>query len=203
MGERSTKSPFPGLDPYLEMNWGDVHTSIIAAAVATLNGILPDDLVARAEERLAVVSNPCEDLDEQRVQAGVRISQLDDEHEEQGELAVAATAGGVARPVILQALTEPGVQRYVEIQDARGGQTVTVIELLSPSNKRGRGMDEYVRKRSELFSADVHVVEIDLVRKGNWRQLLLPYAIPGRYHTPYRVIVWRAGDRGRVELYPI
>jgi len=109
----------------------------------------------------------------------------------------------VARPVILQAHTEPGVQRYVEIQDARGGQTVTVIELLSPSNKRGRGMDEYVRKRSELFSADVHVVEIDLVRMGNWRQLLLPYATPGRYHTPYRVIVWRAGDRGRVELYPI
>jgi hypothetical protein len=33
---RNMKSPFPGMDPYLERNWGDVHSSIIYIAKQAL-----------------------------------------------------------------------------------------------------------------------------------------------------------------------
>jgi hypothetical protein len=47
------KCPFPGMDPYLERHWGDVHSDLIAQTRTTLNGELPPDLIARTEERVA------------------------------------------------------------------------------------------------------------------------------------------------------
>lgn len=48
------KSPFPGMDPYLQPHWLDVHTAFIAEARRALNHSLPPGLVARAEERIAI-----------------------------------------------------------------------------------------------------------------------------------------------------
>ena len=42
-------SPFPGMDPYLEAYWGDVHTKLAAYICDVLNPTLPGDLVARTE----------------------------------------------------------------------------------------------------------------------------------------------------------
>ena len=47
-------SPFPGMDPYLEKHWGDVHTRLITYASDHLQKVLPRDLRARVEERLVV-----------------------------------------------------------------------------------------------------------------------------------------------------
>ncbi len=35
------KSPFPGMDPYLEEHWGDVHHNLITFAQGLLNDNLP------------------------------------------------------------------------------------------------------------------------------------------------------------------
>src|SRR6266581_1902665 len=48
------KSPFPGLDPYLEARWGDVHQRLITYAADQVGAQLPDDLRARIEERVFV-----------------------------------------------------------------------------------------------------------------------------------------------------
>jgi len=48
------KSPFPGMDPYLEQKWGEVHTSLIVYARNQLNAQLPDDLQATIEQYVAV-----------------------------------------------------------------------------------------------------------------------------------------------------
>src|SRR5438552_2182497 len=51
---------------------------------------------------------------------------------------------------------EDDVERdsYVEIRDRRGRHLITVIELLSPSNKQpGADRDQYVAKRAQLFSS--------------------------------------------------
>jgi hypothetical protein len=48
------KSPFPGMDPYLEQHWGDVHHNLITFAQGLLNDHLPRDLRARVEERVLV-----------------------------------------------------------------------------------------------------------------------------------------------------
>src|SRR5438874_9835990 len=52
-------SPFPGMDPYLEQFWGDVHASLIIYARDQLRRALPGDLRARVEERV-VVDSPLE-----------------------------------------------------------------------------------------------------------------------------------------------
>ena len=49
-------SPFPGMDPYLERHWLDVHARLVTYAADALNGVLPPDLIARTEERLVVES---------------------------------------------------------------------------------------------------------------------------------------------------
>lgn len=45
-------SPFPGMDPYLERRWRDVHTMLIAYARDAIQPQLPEDLVARVEENV-------------------------------------------------------------------------------------------------------------------------------------------------------
>ena len=44
-------SPFPGMDPYLERPWRDVHTSMVCRACEMLNRVLPPDLAARSDAR--------------------------------------------------------------------------------------------------------------------------------------------------------
>ncbi|MBW3600284.1 MAG: DUF4058 family protein [Planctomycetes bacterium] len=43
-------SPFPGMDPYLEAFWGDVHASLVTYARDQLRVQLSPDLKARAVE---------------------------------------------------------------------------------------------------------------------------------------------------------
>ena len=43
-------SPFPGMDPYLEAHWRDIHTRLIIYASDALQAVLPTGLRARVEE---------------------------------------------------------------------------------------------------------------------------------------------------------
>ena len=45
------KSPFPGMDPYLETLWPEVHASLIVYARNQLNSQLPSDLQANIDAR--------------------------------------------------------------------------------------------------------------------------------------------------------
>ena len=45
-------NPFPGMNPYLERHWGDIHHSLIQYARDQLSEQLPDALRARVEERV-------------------------------------------------------------------------------------------------------------------------------------------------------
>jgi hypothetical protein len=50
------KSPFPGMDPYLEQHWQDIHASLVVCARDQLQPFLPDGLLARVEEHVHIVS---------------------------------------------------------------------------------------------------------------------------------------------------
>ncbi len=54
------RSPFPGMDPYLEQFWGDLHHTMINRVRAAIQKQLPADLIARVDER--VVSEPSDGL---------------------------------------------------------------------------------------------------------------------------------------------
>jgi hypothetical protein len=87
---------------------------------------------------------------------------------------------------------------FLEIHDSAGLQVVTVIELLSPSNKNlGEKRDQYLAKRHQLMAKGVHLVEIDLLRGGP--------RMPVKDMPPcdYCVLVGRAERLWRAGLYPI
>src|SRR3954464_2129043 len=48
------RNPFPGMNPFLQTYWRDVHLKLIASMGTALSEELPPDLVARAEEEVAV-----------------------------------------------------------------------------------------------------------------------------------------------------
>ena len=87
---------------------------------------------------------------------------------------------------------------YLSIRDREGEHAITVIELLSPSNKNlGADRVDYLKKRRDFFAAGLHLVEIDLLRGGP----RLPFSdVPP---CDYLVAVSRAAERPRVGLWPI
>jgi Protein of unknown function (DUF4058) len=61
------------------------------------------------------------------------------------------------------------LDRYlVEIRDSsQGHKLITLIEIVSPSNKRpGPDREAYERKQREVLESDASLVEIDLLRSG-------------------------------------
>jgi hypothetical protein len=193
------KSPFPGMDPYLEEHWLDVHTKLVAYCADALNGGLPDELIARTEERIAIESDG-EDfgsvIPDVSLFAYGKIERLADQ-EGMGGTAVLA-------PYRLSALVEPITERFIEIIDVDGRRLVTVIEFVSPTNKRGRGLEEFVAKRDELLEGGVNFVEIDLTRTGNWRKLLAPQRCPpAKAVSTYRATIRTPREPGVAYLQPI
>ena len=56
-------------------------------------------------------------------------------------------------------------EAYLELRTVEDDRVVTVLELLSPTNKRpGRGRAEYELKRLVLLGTATHLVEVDLLR---------------------------------------
>ena len=108
----------------------------------------------------------------------------------------------VAEPLVLE-LPDTAVQRFIEIREARSeDRVVTVLEVLSPTNKRpGAGRAKYERKREELDEAGVNLVEIDLLR-GDERRLGSPsLVIPDGHRAAYAACVHRGGVPGAYEVY--
>lgn len=196
-------SPFPGMDPYLEAHWGDVHARLVTYASDQLQSQLPGDLRARTEERV-YLETP-EEILRHAFYPDVRIvtrpARLNVEPE-QGGVAVAAPP---AEPLLVEVLSEPITESFIEVREAgTGGRVVTVIEVVSPANKRrGTGRTAYLTKRRELRHRRVNVVEIELLRDGKNVLALHRNRLPLEYQTTYRVCVWRASRPGAYEIYRV
>jgi hypothetical protein len=190
-------SPFPGMDPYLERHWRDVHLALIAETRRHLNQTLPRDLVARCDERVYVETG---DSAAREIAPDVRIV----ERPVSTSASAASGAAATARPVLLSLESEPVRERYIEIREVDGGKLVTAIEFISPTNKApGEGRDAYMKKRAEFLDSDSNLVEVDLTRGGDWQKLMRPYRVPPEYRTTYRASVRRASRPDKGELFPI
>ena len=192
------RSPFPGMDPYLERYWGDIHTRIMVYASNQLNTQLPDDLQARVEESAGV---EIEDRRARTVYPDVRIVEEPDESSAVRETAAVA----VAEPYVVLLEDELRTQRHLEIVDTTdGGRVVTAIEVLSPANKTGlEGPVAYRHKQREYLEGRVNLVEIELVRGGECVLAIPEDRIPVACRTPYRICVRRAATPERAEIYPV
>jgi hypothetical protein len=106
--------------------------------------------------------------------------------------------------------TEEEGRRYpfVEIRDsARGHKLITLIEILSPSNKRpGPDREAYRRKQSEVLESDASLIELDLLRTG---ERIIPDVELGAFlhqiDPPpyYLVLVNRAWRRNGATAYQV
>ncbi len=185
-------SPFPGMDPYLEHPalWPDVHNSLIAA--------LRDDLAPRLRPRYIVAI-------EERVYL---ITPEGAGWPARADVVVARTPEaipGISRPssstlgarVVEVPLPETVRETYLEVRATGTGEVVTVVEILSPTNKRlGEARRLYEQKRTLVLGSRTHLVEIDLLRAGE----PMPVVGDGR-DGHYRILISRWEQRPRALLY--
>lgn len=198
IGQRTMKSPFPGMDPYLERHWGDIHTSLMVYARNQLNAQLPDDLQARVEEGLAV---ECDDRAWRTIYPDVQV--VEEPPAAPFSQSAAAADAAVAEPCVLWLEGESRTERHLEIVDTHdGGRVITAIEILSAANKVGiDGHAAYVRKQHQYLAAGINLVEIDLIREGEHVLSVPVERIPPAYRAPYLVCVRRGAIPRRAEIY--
>jgi Protein of unknown function (DUF4058) len=93
-------------------------------------------------------------------------------------------------------MPEEVTERYLEIRTVPEQQVITVIEIVSPSNKLSReGHMQYESKRLKVLGSLTHLVEIDLLRAGQ----PFPMKAPGQHD--YRILVSRSQHRPRADIY--
>jgi hypothetical protein len=87
-------------------------------------------------------------------------------------------------------------ERSIHILDRPGQTVVTVVELLSPTNKTNPGRGQYLAKRRALIREEIHLLELDLLLGGESPPLLEPFP-PG----DYRAILSRSDRRPKCEVF--
>jgi Protein of unknown function (DUF4058) len=184
------------MDPYLEHPalWPGVHQSVITYSRDLLQEQAGDGFIVTMGERV-YVERPEEDSfypDVSLVQAR--------RARKKPKVTKTKAADSPVVVVVLEGIERREV--FLEILDARNGdKVVTVIEVLSPSNKRkGPGRELYLGKQRDVLESDASLVEIDLLREGEPTVALPPESLG---EEAYRVVVSRPQDRKRRELYPI
>jgi hypothetical protein len=184
--------PFPGMNPYLENRdlWPDLHQALANAIRFALAPEVAPRYYVAVEQRTYIAAN---DPDSFVGRAGVTVlGPPRTIPPVNGE--TIADGGPVA---VLTPPVEEIRERYLEIRQTGTDEVITVIEILSPTNKRpGRGRTEYDTKRMELLSTRTSLVEIDLLRGGE------PLAVQPLPASHYRMLVSRGWRRPRADLYP-
>jgi hypothetical protein len=158
-------SRFPGMDPYLEAPslWPDFHEAFLFCIREALQPALPKKYYAqlRTREEVGIAG-----LSADRViypDVAVRTGGPAD-----GGSAARQPDSASACEHLVIATVEPLQVGFLEVREVgTGGRLVTLIELVSPSNKRpGPDRDAFARKQEEIFQSTTHWVEIDLLRAG-------------------------------------
>src|SRR6185312_11538835 len=196
----SLASPFPGMDPWLERFWGDVHHRLITYACDQIQELLPEGLLARMQERVFL----------EFPESVGRTVYPDGRIVETAPATPAAppkAAGGVAvaEPLLVHLQSEPLTEGFIEVVDpASKGRVISVLEILSPANKApGTGQSLYVQKQRELAAAGVSLVEVDLLRGGKRVTNAPPDILPRTHQTAYQACVRRATNSNVAEVYRI
>jgi len=181
------------MDPYLEGEmWQEFHERLASQISAQLMPLLAPKYVALLAKRyviarpvLSIMGLPPE-----------RVIYPDVHVVAPPAVPPASMLGGVGAAVaeptaeLLSPMPEEVPLLSIEIRDVAERLLVTVIEILSPVNKRGEGVREYAERRIELLQTRTHLLELDLLRQGTRIQLLgeLPPA-------PYYVYLSRSQRR--------
>lgn len=190
-------SPFPGMDPYIEgpTLWSDFHNGLAYETRVQLNQSIQPTYFARLTPYVTY-----EVVEVGKKKQGIR-PDVGIWHLSQSQEPAATTATITPAPVESRVLLEIPLRLYrVEIYATDSEELVTVIEILSPVNKRSGhpAHRDYLRKRRDLLRSPIHLLEIDLLRQGERPPLEDPVPV-----TPYYVTLSRENRRPVVSVWPI
>jgi hypothetical protein len=185
------------MNPWLEQDdvWHDFHEAFLPYLRECITAQLPAHYVVKIDEHVYIHEPPAE----RRTLVGRGDVFVAARHSSaaQGTATVPATTAAPAQITLLSVDDER--LSFLEIRDRRDRRLVTVIELLSPTNKySGPDREQYLGKRGQLLSSSVHLVEIDLLRGGP----RMPFATP-LPECAYYVLVSRLETRPHADLWPI
>jgi hypothetical protein len=182
------------MDPYLEISgdWRDFHSRFLNGCADSISDQLPENYVARIDEQFHILEFP-EEKEEHRL-PDVSIAQTGPSRKSTARATAIATLEPEVIPLITT-IVEEVKERWIEIRRRPDWTPVTIIELLSPTNKHGHGYNEYVYKRVSLIARVVHLVELDLLVEGR---------LPPMGHPPrgaYHALVSRADRRPMSDVF--
>ena len=151
-------SPFPGMDPYLEhgARWPDLQHRLIAYTSEWLRPQLRPKYIARIDEKIEMKPYGKELTGSFSVVEAPR--QLSGTQVAYGSLVA-------DEPQTIRFLDDERRVPYIQVVNVASGEVVTLIEVLSPANKIGRGRDQYFEKQDKILDSPVNLVEIDLLSR--------------------------------------
>jgi hypothetical protein len=185
------------MDPFIEMQeWSDFH--------ATYMTVIREMLTPQVRPRYVV-----------RVERRVYLEQPFGEPEQLIPDVAILERRGISRPSSAAALLDetttaiapvecllPAVDElheyFLVLRDRETLRIVTLIELLSPTNKRAdsEGREQYLDKREEILQSRTNLVELDLLRGG--QRLPMQGDLP---RGDYYALVRRGWRRRRAAVY--
>jgi hypothetical protein len=191
------RPPFPGMDPWLENPdlWPDVHNSLIVSIRDVLSANLRPRYFVGVESRMTVLSGPDHD---QIYYPDVAIRRADIVlPERERGVAVRERIEAETFHVVLPMVVDEIEEAFLTIKELPSRRLVTVVEVLSPTNKKAKGpRKDYMKKRRELLESGVNLVEIDLLRSG---KRMPPERI--RHSSDYRILIFRPRQSRDAHLY--
>jgi len=192
-------SPFPGMNPYLENPtlWSQVHTHLIVAIAEKMNPIL------RPKYRMAMEQRVYTETESNGDSSGL-VGIPDNVVFQPTSTTTKKQSSNVALLPKVKSLpiTLPQPEQirewYLKVKDVETKEVVTVIEILSPKNKKtGEGRKKYLKKREQVLMSLTHLIEIDLLRTGE----IMPMNINEELKTDYRIIISQSDRRPQADLY--
>ncbi|NEQ34334.1 MAG: DUF4058 family protein [Leptolyngbya sp. SIO4C5] len=187
-------SPFPGMNPYLEHPdfWSEVHSRLIVAIADAIALPLRPHYYVAVEKRTYTA-----EADDSVLVGIPDVSVFSKPDSRPAETTPTATLPAASPLTVTLPAAAEIQERYLEIREVKTGAVITVLELLSPKNKRpGAGRDAYLSKRHQILASLTHLVEIDLLRAGK------PMPIQGSPSaSDFRILISRSDDRPQADLY--
>jgi hypothetical protein len=210
------KSPFPGMDPYIEGSglWEGFHSRLISKIDEALARILPSGYTTDVGTRSYVVLMEAEGKTESLAKPDVTVTEprrSKKPRKSKGGVAVAEEEYADSVPMqafVAERFRETFVEIYLEGEERT---RITAIEVLSPSNKRPgtEGWKEYQRKRQALLLGHANFIELDLLRGGQKMPMLTPWPeapytllVSWQMNAP-RCRVWRAHFNAPLPSIPV
>jgi hypothetical protein len=187
------------MNPYLEHAdaWHDFHQRFPTAFAHVLAPQLGDRYIAKIDTEVYIQDVGGED----RLMMGrpdVHVDLLASSEVRKAETAAARQRTAAPAYSIVPTTIDEVRVPFLKIEDTKERRVVTVVELLSPSNKLDKeNRAVYLAKRRRLFRSQAHFIEIDLLRAGERMPMVdLP-------QSDYCILISRADERPEVATWPL